>query len=196
LRTEGHRVGAALVGLACAFAAPACRQDMHDQPKYLPLAPSPFFADGRASRPQVEGTVARGQPIAADTPLYTGKSGGAPVARSPLPVTETLLRRGRERYDIYCAACHDRAGTGGGMIVERGFRRPESFHVERLRAAPDGHFFDVMTNGFGVMPSYAGQVAVGDRWAIVAYVRALQLSQGAALADVPPAERATLEGTR
>ena len=159
-----------------------CRQDMHDQPKYKPLRASRFFDDGRASRPLVEGTVARGH-------LHEDE---APVP----PVTRALLVRGRERYDIFCAVCHDRAGTGRGMIVERGFKQPPSFHIDRLRQVPDRYVVDVIGKGFGVMPSYAQQIRIADRWAIAAYVRALQLSQQATLADVPAAERALLEGGR
>jgi hypothetical protein len=189
----------ALLAIAAVLAAVgggACRQDMHDQPKYKPLRSSPFFDDARTSRPRIEGTVARGE-LAGDAERTTGKDrGGRYVVAGPLPVTAELLRRGRERYDIFCAVCHDRAGTGRGMIVQRGYRRPESLHVDRLRTAPDGYFFENITAGFGVMPSYAAQVPVDDRWAIVAYVRALQLSQRATLADLPAAERAKLEAPR
>jgi hypothetical protein len=161
-----------------------CRQDMHDQPRYEPLEASSFFADGRASRPLVPGTVARGQ-LRTDTHFYLGKVDGRLVETLPVPVTRPLLERGRERYDIYCAPCHDRLGSGQGMIVRRGFRRPPSLHIDRLREAPIGHFFDVISNGFGVMTDYAAQVTPRDRWAIAAYVRVLQLSQHAQLADVP-----------
>jgi hypothetical protein len=157
---------------------------MHDQPRYEPLEASSFFADGRASRPLVPGTVARGQ-LRTDTHFYLGKVDGALVDALPLPVTRPLLERGRERYDIYCSPCHDRLGSGQGMIVRRGFRRPPSLHIDRLREAPIGHFFDVISNGFGVMTDYAAQVTPPDRWAIAAYIRALQLSQHAQLADVP-----------
>lgn len=170
-----------------------CRQDMHDQPKYEPLRTSPFFADGRASRPLVEGTVARGR-VPADAAFHTGREGEKHLRQLPLPLTEALLRRGRERYDIYCAVCHDRVGNGAGMIVRRGFGPARSLHVGRLREAPDGYIFDVITNGLGIMPGYAAPIRARDRWAIVAYVRALQLSQGAALSDVPPVERQRLEG--
>ena len=178
--------------LAAVLLAAACRQQMDDQPRYEPLEASRFFPDGQSSRPRVEGTVARGE-LHADAALYTGKTGGRLLEKPPLPVTPDLLARGRERYDIYCSPCHDRVGTGKGMIVRRGYKQPPSLHVERLRQAAAGHFFDVMTNGFGVMPAYAHQVAVRDRWAIVAYIRALQRSQRATLADVPPAERQALE---
>ncbi|MGH7404659.1 MAG: c-type cytochrome [Candidatus Methylomirabilales bacterium] len=169
-----------------------CRQDMHDQPRYEPLESSTFFEDGRSARPPVPGTVAQGQ-LRADEHLYTGKSGGALVDTLPFPATREVLERGRERYDIYCAVCHDRVGNGEGMVVRRGFRRPSSFHIDRLRGAPVGYFFNVITNGFGVMPDYAAQISVPDRWAIVAYIRALQLSQRATLDDVPAEARRRLQ---
>jgi len=171
-----------LLGLA------ACRQDMHDQPKYKPLAQSNFFADMRSERTPVEGTVARGQ-LRDDTYFYTGKIGNSPGDFMPFPVTEDVLQRGQERYNIYCAPCHSQLGDGNGMIVQRGFRRPPSYHIERLRKAPLGYFFDVMTNGFGAMPDYASQVPPRDRWCILAYIRALQLSQSATVADLPPGQK-------
>jgi mono/diheme cytochrome c family protein len=157
----------------------ACRNDMHVQPKILPLRPSDFYADGRGSRVPPEGTVARGQ-LREDTYLYTGMIGGKPADLMPFPATREVLERGRERFNIYCTPCHSELGDGNGMIVQRGFRRPPSFHEPRLRQAPLGHFYDVMTNGFGAMPDYAAQVNTRDRWAIAAYIRALQASQGAA----------------
>ncbi len=165
-----------------------CRQDMHDQPRYGPLQGSSFFEDGRASRPLVPGTVARGD-LHADTPFYTGKSHGTLLNALPIAVTREVLARGQERYDIFCAPCHDRVGTGQGVVVRRGFRPPPSLHIDRLREAPVGHFFDVMTRGFGAMSDYAAQVSPRDRWAIAAYIRALHLSQRATLADVPMARR-------
>jgi hypothetical protein len=165
---------------------------MADQPRYGPLARSTFFEDGRAARPLEEGTVARGQ-LRNDQHLYTGKEGDKLVDTFPFAVTLERLVRGQERYNIYCSPCHDRVGTGQGMIVRRGYRAPESFHIDRLRQAPAGYFFDVMTNGFGVMPDYAQQVHPEDRWGIVAYIRALQLSQYATLADVPGDQRQQLE---
>ena len=173
-------------------AALGCRQDMADQPRYDPLEASRFFADGQSARPRVEGTVARGE-LGEDVVLETGKQGDRLVERSPVPVTRELLARGRERYDIFCSPCHDRVGTGRGMIVQRGYRAPPSLHEDRLRATPAGHFFDVISNGWGAMPAYAAQVPVADRWAIAAYIRALQRSQHATLADVSPAERPRLE---
>jgi mono/diheme cytochrome c family protein len=169
-----------------------CRQDMHDQPKYRPGRASTFFADGRASRPLVADTVARGH-LEDDALLTTGKSGETFADQFPFPVTHAVLNRGQERYSIFCSPCHDRTGSGGGMIVLRGYRRPPAFHIDRLRQQPAGYFFDVITRGFGVMPSYAEQIPVRDRWAIVAYVRALQLSQHATLNDVPAAERERLK---
>ena len=169
----------------------ACRQDMHDQPRYEPLEKSTFFADQRASRPAVEGTVARGQ-LHLDQHLYAGKIDGALATTFPMPVTKAVLLRGQERFNIFCAPCHSRVGDGRGMIVQRGFRQPESFHIPRLREAPPGYFFDVITNGFGAMYSYASRVPVEDRWAIAAFIRALQLSQNAALEDVPAEERRQL----
>jgi len=173
-----------------------CRQDMHDQPRYESMEAGPFFPDGRASRPTVAGTVARDEPDV-DTPTLTGMAGGKPVATSPVPTTPAVLARGRERFGIYCTPCHDAVGTGRGMIVERGYRQPPSLHEERLRTAADGYLFDVVTRGFGVMPSYR-LVPPADRWAIVAYVRALQLSQRAPVTELAPEDvialRATEEG--
>jgi mono/diheme cytochrome c family protein len=174
--------------LAAVLAFSGCRQDMHDQPKYIPMRESTFFADVRSARPLVEGTVARGH-LRDDELLYTGKVNGADGEVFPFPVDAAVMARGRDRFDIFCAPCHGRTGHGDGMVVLRGYRRPPSLHQDRLRDAPAGHFFDVITNGFGAMPDYATQVKAEDRWAIVAYVRALQLSEHATLADVPPSER-------
>jgi len=165
-----------------------CRLDMHVQPKYKPLDPSTFFDDGRSARPEVPGTVARGH-LRTDEFLYTGKVNGEPADAFPFPVTREVLERGRERYNIYCSPCHDYTGSGRGMVVQRGFPPPPSYHIERLVKAPAGHFFEVMSNGYGAMYSYASRVTPEDRWAIVAYIRALQLSQHATLEDVPPQER-------
>jgi mono/diheme cytochrome c family protein len=181
--------------LALAVAASACRQEMYDQPRYKALGRSRFFTDQRQARPPVEGTVARGM-LRADSKLYAGKEGNTLIAQFPLPVTRALLDRGRQRFDIYCAPCHDRTGSGDGMIVRRGYRRPPTYHSDRLRQQPDGYFFDVITNGFGAMPDYATQVPAPDRWAIVAYIRALQLSQQASINDVPAAERSQLGGAK
>jgi len=170
----------------------SCRQDMQDQPKYIPLRPSNFFGDGRSERQLIEGTVARGH-LDADTALYTGKGpDGKFVGTFPFPVTKEVLERGQQRFNIYCSPCHDRLGMGDGKIVRRGYRHPPSYHIDRLRQAPDGYFFDVITNGFGAMPDYAAQVQPRDRWAIVAYIRALQLSQNAPLSAVPADARSQL----
>ena len=179
--------------LALAALLTGCRRDMQDQPKYIPLRPSSFFDDGRSARPLVEGTVARDH-LDADAAFYTGKVDNKPVDAFPFPVTRAVLDRGQERFNIYCAPCHDRLGNGHGMIAQRGFNHPppQSYHIDRLRQAPVGYFFDVITNGVGAMPDYAAQIEPRDRWAIVAYVRVLQLSQNATLDDVPPAERAEL----
>ncbi len=173
------------------FLTVGCRQDMAEQPRYDPLEASTFFADGQSARPLPPGTVARGY-LREDTELYTGKSGKDFTNTFPFPVTRTVLERGQERYNIFCSPCHDRTGSGNGMIVRRGYTPPPSFHQDRLREAPVGYFFDVITNGFGAMPDYAAQIPPRDRWAIVAYIRALQLSQHATLEDVPAEERAKL----
>ncbi len=171
----------------------ACRLDMHDGPKAKTFRPSEFFDDRMSARPLVPGAVPREQgPF--DELLYTGKINGQLAEVFPFPITREVLRRGQERFNIYCSPCHSRTGNGDGMIVRRGFRRPPSYHIDRLRNAPVGHFFDVITNGFGAMYSYADRVAPRDRWAIIAYIRALQLSQAATLADVPTARRGELGG--
>ncbi|HXU08759.1 MAG TPA: cytochrome c [Blastocatellia bacterium] len=219
--------------MAASLSAVGCRQDMHDQPKYRALRPIDRIGsinDERSARPQVEGTVARGQ-LRDDVEFYTGKLAGsqsnatpssgqmasasqtavaqqatqegraaaapAPsyqgfVTEFPMPITAADLDRGQERFNIYCSVCHGRLGDGTGMIVKRGFRKPPSFHDERLRNAPIGYFFDVETNGFGAMPDYASQIPPEDRWRIISYIRALQLSQRGALADVPQSERDNL----
>ncbi len=169
-------------------AGSACRKDMHDQPTYIPLRQSAFFGDERSARPIVAGTVARGQ-LREDTLLYTGKVNGADATMFPFPIDAQVMARGHERFDIYCSPCHGRTGQGDGMVVRRGFRRPPSFHQDRLRNAPVGQIFDVITNGFGAMPDYATPVPAADRWAIIAYLRALQLSEHATLADVPADRR-------
>jgi mono/diheme cytochrome c family protein len=169
----------------------ACRQDMHDQPKYTPYKPSDFFADQRSARPAIEGTVAQGQ-LFEDELLHTGRMGGQPSTIFPFPIDDATMRRGRERYDIYCSPCHGLTGEGDGMVVQRGYRQPPSFVVDRLRQAPPGHVYDVITNGFGAMPDYAAQVPVRDRWAIAAYIRALQLSQYAVAAELSPETRGQL----
>jgi hypothetical protein len=165
---------------------------MRNQPRHRPLDASTFFEDGRSARPLVEGTVARGY-LRDDTHLYEGKIGDEFAKTFPFPITRAVLERGRDRFDIFCTPCHDHTGSGNGMIVRRGFRKPSSFHIPRLQEAPAGYLFDVMTNGFGAMQGYKTMISVEDRWAIAAYMRALQLSQNATIADVPPAERSRLE---
>jgi Cytochrome C oxidase, cbb3-type, subunit III len=183
---------AVIVVIVMAVATSGCRRDMHDQPKYIPLRASTFFPDDRSARPLVEGTVARGH-LHEDTLLDTGKIGNDDATVFPFAVDMRVLERGRERYDIFCSPCHGRTGAGDGMVVLRGFRRPPSYHDDRLRNAPVGHFIDVMTNGFGAMLDYRQQVEPADRWAIAAYIRALQLSEHATLADVPAADRGRLQ---
>lgn len=173
----------------------ACQQKMADQPRYEPLQKSDFFDDQRASRPLVEGTVARGH-LNADEQLYAGKTDGEPAKTFPFPIDRQVLRRGEERFNIFCAPCHDRVGDGQGMIVRRGYRPPPSLHIERLRDAAPGYFYDVISHGFGVMPDYAAQISARDRWVIVAYIRALQLSQNAAISDVPEDKRGALLETK
>jgi cytochrome c len=169
-----------------------CRQNMHDQHKVKTLGDTNFFADGQGARPLPAHTVARGDQR--EGFAYSGLDAASrPVDRMPMPLTRELLRRGRERYDIFCAPCHDRLGTGRGMIVRRGYKQPSSYHIERLRSAPVGYYVNVMTEGFGVMPSYAPQIAVADRWAIAAYIRVLQYSQNARLADLSPEARRRVE---
>jgi mono/diheme cytochrome c family protein len=159
----------------------ACRQDMQDQPRYEVYEKSDFFKDGQASRPLIEGTVPRGY-LKDDTFLYAGKQtpGGEVVDTFPFPVTEELVTRGQERYQIWCSVCHGLTGAGDGMIVRRGYKQPPSFHDDRLRKAPVGHFFDVITNGYGSMPKYGEYIPARDRWAIISYIRALQLTRQSA----------------
>lgn len=167
------------------LAAAGCRQDMHDQPRFKPFARSDFYADQRASRPLVEGTVARGQ-LREDALLFTGQQDGRFAAELPFPLSADVLQRGRERFQIFCTPCHGQTGRGDGMVVRRGYRKAASFHDDRLRGEPVGYFFDTITRGFGAMPDYAGQIPVRDRWAIAAYVKALQLSQHADVAQLSP----------
>ncbi|HKU78790.1 MAG TPA: cytochrome c [Rhodanobacteraceae bacterium] len=192
--------------------------EMYDQPKYKPLTSSPLWADGNSSRPQVPGTEpyssgalagttsgrkGRGGLIPAAGPVSGVDANGQPLARAgaaaspgysnPLPITPTLLTRGRQRFDIYCAPCHSRVGDGDGMIAERGFPHPPSYHTTALRSAPDSHFYQVITHGYGVMYPYADRIAPHDRWAIVAYIRALQLSQHAPRSELSAADLAKLK---
>jgi len=202
-RCSGRAAKLSLLLFGCLFMGTGCRMDMQDQPKMKPYRSSTFFSDGLSTRPRVEGTVPRGF-LMTDSEYFTGKKLGrsianpgsspAPTATTaggsmptgaaaypddvevfPIPVTKELVHRGKERYEIFCSACHGFTGNGDGMIVRRGFRRAAAFNDDRLRQAPVGHFFDAITNGWGAMPSYAAQVPVQDRWAIIAYIRALQL---------------------
>jgi Cytochrome C oxidase, cbb3-type, subunit III len=161
-----------------------CRQDMHDQPKFFPQRGTDFYADGRSVRPQVANTVARNQLHEASY-FYTGLVNEKEGDGMPFPVTMEVLERGQERYNIYCTPCHSRVGNGAGMIVQRGYAHAGDYHTTRLETAPLGHFFHVITNGYGAMPDYSAQISPADRWAIVAYIKALQLSQKATPADVP-----------
>ena len=179
------RQSVVVIALAGTALLAGCRLDMQVQPRVNPLAKSDFFPDQRSARPPVEGTVARGQ-LHEDAYFYTGKIGNSPGDYLPFPVTREVLDRGRERYNIFCAPCHSRVGDGNGFVPSRGFARtPPSFHIPRLQKAPAGYFYDVITEGFGTMPDYVSQIPARDRWNIVAYVRALQLSQNATMADVP-----------
>jgi mono/diheme cytochrome c family protein len=164
---------------------------MHNTPSSQPLRESLFVKGVSTSRAPVEGTVARGT-LQDDAAFFTGKEGGAAANALPFPLTAEILDRGEERFNIYCTPCHGLSGRGDGMIVRRGYRQPPSFHVDRLQQAPIGHFYDTMTNGFGAMPDYRAQISPRDRWAIAAYVRALQLSQHATAADIPADERQKL----
>lgn len=178
--------------LVSALVGIGCRQDMHDQPKYIPLRASDFFGDGRSARPLIEGTVARGH-LNDDYALINGRGAdGKFVNEFPFPVTRAVMDRGRQRFNIYCAPCHDQLGNGNGKIVRRGYRHPPSYHIERLREVPNGYIFDVITSGFGAMPDYAAQIQPADRWAIVAYVRALQLAHNGKIDDVPADKRGEL----
>jgi mono/diheme cytochrome c family protein len=205
-------------GLLCGIflALVGCQQEMGKQPAFRPLEKNSFFADGRSERPLVRGTIARGQ-LETDVGFFTGRrerlpkpeivaaagqEAGKPAVRQvnpddmssyidtiPLEVTSEFIDRGRERYTIYCAVCHGEYGYGDGVVVNRGFTAPPSYHIDRLRSAPVGYLFAVQTYGYGAMADYAEQIAPRDRWAIVAYLRALQLSQNVQLADLPAAER-------
>jgi mono/diheme cytochrome c family protein len=181
--------GLALVA-ASALLTTACRNDMHDQPRYKPFAATDFFGDGRSARPTIDDTVARGQ-LRLDPAHYTGKVNGKNIDYIPIKITKADVLRGQERFNIYCSPCHGRLGNGHGMIVTRGLRQPPTYMDPRLMDAPIGHFFDVMTNGYGSMYSYASRVAVDDRWRIASYIRALQASENA-----PPSVAARYSETK
>jgi mono/diheme cytochrome c family protein len=198
LRSPQHaRRSAAWAPAIVALAALAgCHRDMYDQPRLEPLEKNTFFDDGRSSRPLVDGVVEYGA-IDPENVLLSGKVNGQLTDELPpeFKLDAALLKRGEQRFNIFCSNCHGLSGDGDGMIVLRGYRKPPTYHSDRLRGTPIGHFYDVATNGFGVMPSYASQIPVSDRWAIAAYIRALQLTQYAKLDDVPEAERKQLEQT-
>jgi mono/diheme cytochrome c family protein len=211
-----HEALCLLFACLCLFFSTGCRRDMQDQPRMKPYRSSTFFRDGLSSRPPVEGTIARGllkadkelftgkkaggtatpqtTPGIPSGPTVAGSASNSNIAAAypddvdsfPFPIAAETMARGRQRYEIFCSVCHGFTGYGDGIVVRRGFRRAASFHDDRLRQAPVGHFFDVISNGWGAMPSYASQVPVQDRWAIIAYVRALQLSQQNQQASAPP----------
>lgn len=193
MKTRAYRIGQALAAGAVAIVVlGGCRQDMHDQPKIEPYERSSFFEDGKGMRAPVDGTIARGH-LNEDVGYATGLVGTEFVAEFPMPVDRAVLDRGQERFNIYCSPCHDRVGTGNGMIVQRGYKQPPSLHEERVRVMPAGYFFQVMTNGFATMPSYAAQIGPEDRWAIAAYVKALQASRQVQLSDLTAEEKKRLE---
>jgi hypothetical protein len=180
---------ASLLAVAGMTLAGCARLDMQDQPKYKPQRPSEFFADGRSERQPVDGTIARGA-LDEDTAFYEGKDGdGEDITDFPIAINKAVIERGHQRFDVYCSPCHGRIGNGLGMIVRRGFKQPPSYHIDRLREAPVGHFYDVISNGYGGMLNYAAQVQPRDRWAIIAYIRALQYSENANINDLPAEAR-------
>lgn len=173
----------AFIMLSTCFVS-GCRQDMHNEPKMIPGRKSTFFADGRSERQQVPGTIARGEYVG-DAYLNTGLENGTEGKEMPYPVTWAVLKRGQERFNVYCSPCHSRVGNGKGEIVARGFSAAGNLQSTRLREAPLGHYFFVMTHGYGSMPDYSAEITPEDRWAVAAYIRALQLSQSAPREDVP-----------
>jgi mono/diheme cytochrome c family protein len=194
LQSETRVFAFVLLLIPAAVALISCRLDMHLQPKYNPEVASDFFSDGSSARLPVEGTVPGGQPAQGEL-LYTGRISGNLVDAFPFKISASDLKRGQERYNIYCSPCHGLAGYGDGMIVQRGFLAPPSYHSDRLRQAPDGHFFEVITNGFGRMFSYRSRIEPADRWRIVAYIRALQLSQHAPASELTNASSAISRST-
>lgn len=184
-----------LAAASLLFVCAGCRLDMHVQPRYNPYDPTEFFGDGQSARLPVAGTVPRGDlRLGPNELFYSGKLNSQVSEAFPYPVTQEIVERGRDRYNVYCSPCHGFSGDGDGMIVQRGFRHPPSLHSDQLRSAPAGHFFDVISNGFGVMYPYGYRIVPRDRWAIVSYIRALQLSRKASINDVPEAEREKLRG--
>ncbi|WZO97676.1 cytochrome c [Isosphaeraceae bacterium EP7] len=191
----GRACCVAVAGLILASLA-GCHRDMYDQPRYDAYSESTFFKDGTSFRPLVQGTIARGQ-LREDSHRYRGKDAdGKEVKEFPYPVTEAVMERGRERFMIFCSPCHGASGDGLGMIVKRGMSPPPSFHIDRLKQAPEGHFFNVISNGYGKMYRYDYRVPVDDRWAIIAYVRALQYRGEAKADDLPKDVRTRLEASR
>ena len=180
-----------LVVILLAFGLTACHRNMQEQPKFLPDQQNHDFPNEQVDRISVEHTVPRG-PVDDGTTFYTGKSGDALTTAFPMPVSLEMVKQGQEAFDINCSACHGRDGYGEGMVVQRGFPQPPSFHSERLRNAPVGHFFEVITNGYGVMYPFGSRIAPADRWAIISYIRALQFSQNASLDRVEPADKTEL----
>jgi hypothetical protein len=185
--------------IAVLFVLAGCRQDMQNQPKFIPLRDNTFFPDQRSERDPVRGTVPRldntvldAEQLNPESYYLTGKHGPAYGNELPFALTFHVLNRGQERYNIYCAPCHARVGDGNGMIVQRGYKHPPSFHQQRLRNAPVGYFFDIISHGLGAMPDYAAQIKPDDRWAIAAYIKALQLSQNADEASLSPTDREQL----
>jgi len=197
-----------MIGLAAMFAITGCRQDMHDQPKFIPLRSNTFYPDQRSARYPIPGTVPRLEPTSdksvpsvdveqLDPASYflSGKHGNAFGSEMPFKLTHEVMARGRERYNIYCTPCHAYVGDGNGMIVQRGYKHPPSFHEQRLKNAPVGYIYSIMSNGFGAMPDYSAQIHPADRWAIAAYIKALQRSQSAGEADVPEGDRKDLKAS-
>ena len=182
-----------LLGAMALLATLGCRQEMYDQPKYQPLERSGFYPDSRASRPLIEGTVARGSLDGTNATGSAAALAAASATTLPMPLTKELVLRGRDRYAIFCTPCHDATGSGNGMVVRRGYRPPPSLHIDRLRDAPIGQLYDVMTRGLGAMPDYAQQIAPEDRWAIAAYVKALQMSQRVVAAELSPEDRSRVD---
>jgi len=181
-----------VLAVAVLLVLSGCRQDMHNQPKYVPYRSSEFFSDGLSERQPILHTVARGE-LHEDAYLYTGEVGIKEGDRFPFPITQAVIERGRERYDIYCSPCHSRVGDGNGMIVKRGYRQAANFHDQKYATQTVGHYYDVMTHGSGAMPDYAAQIEPADRWAIAAYIRALQYARNGTMADVPSDQRGQLK---
>jgi hypothetical protein len=181
-----------MLAASVAIGIAGCRQDMQDQPKYVPLRSSEFFPNGRSAQEPVAGTIARGE-LHENEYFYSGKIGTKEQDRFPFPITEAVMERGRERYDIYCSPCHSRVGDGNGMIVKRGYRQAANFHDQKYLTQPVGHFYDVISHGWGAMPDYASQINPADRWAIAAYIRALQSAQSGTIADVPADQRGNVK---